>query len=460
MCAVAPCCASRERAPPLRAALGPGNSSTSFRDKTLAGKAIVATSQQPGTRSARPSDGPRSPRQSIPMALLAFLGVLFFLNIVSRLCVGPLLPVIEREFGIRHSGAGSLYFFLAVGSCVGLYLSGHVAWRLSHRANIAVSGMTLGGALLAIAFTPSLVGIRAELLLLGIGAGLYLPSGVAVLTENTHEGSWGRVLAIHELGPNLGYICAPLIAELLLGFFAWQGVLGSMGVPAILLSGAFLVSGLGGTAPAHRPGGATIALLVRDRSFWGVASLFAVSIGLGLGIYSMMPLFLVNDVGMDRVHANLITGLSRISGLFSVFLAGILADRIGRPRTAALSLAAAGTCAILLGVVQGPWMTPLLAFLQAASAASFYPAGFALLSSAFPLSVRNLAVSMVLIVATLFGAGGVPPLIGVLADTVSFSFAFGVAGATTLAFIVCFSAFPAGASTRRADSRETRSASR
>jgi MFS transporter, NNP family, nitrate/nitrite transporter len=353
-----------------------------------------------------------------------------------------------------------MYFFLAVGSCVGLYLSGHVAWRLSHRATIAVSGMTLGGALLAIAFTPSLFGIRAELLLLGIGAGLYLPSGVAVLTENTHEGSWGRVLAIHEIGPNLGYICAPLIAELLLGFFTWQGVLGSMGVPAILLSGAFLLSGLGGTAPAHRPGRAAIALLARDRSFWGVASLFAVSIGLGLGIYSMMPLFLVNDVGMDRVHANLITGLSRISGLFSVFLAGTLVDRIGRPRTVMLSLGAAGTCAILLGVVQGPWITPLLAFFQAASAASFYPAGFALLASAFPLSVRNLAVSMVLIVATLFGAGGVPPLIGVLADTVSFSFAFGAAGATTLAFIVCFRVFPTGGTSARAGNRETRSASR
>ena len=422
--------------------------------------AIVITSQQPSTQSARPANGPRHTAQSIPVALLAFLGVLFFLNIVSRLCVGPLLPVIERDFGLRHSGAGSLYFFLAAGSCVGLYLSGHLAWRLSHRANIAVSGMTLGGALLAIAFTPSLFGIRAELLLLGIGAGLYLPSGVAVLTENTHEGSWGKVLAIHELGPNLGYICAPLIAELLLGFFTWQGVLGSMGVPAILLSGAFLLSGLGGTAPAHRPGGAAVARVARDRAFWGVASLFAVSIGLGLGIYSMMPLFLVNDVGMDRVHANLITGLSRISGLFSVFVAGTLADRIGRPRAAVLSLTAAGACAVLLGVVHGPWITPILAFLQAASAASFYPAGFSLLSSVFPLPVRNLAVSMVLILATLFGAGGVPPLIGVLADAVSFSFAFGAAGVATLAFIVCFRVLPTGGTARRANTAATRSDSR
>jgi NNP family nitrate/nitrite transporter-like MFS transporter len=108
----------------------------------------------------------------------------------------------------------------------------------------------------------------------------------------------------------------------------------------------------------------------------------------------------------------------------------------------------------LLGVAQGPWITPLLAFLQAASAASFYPAGFALLSSVFPLSIRNLAVSMVLIVATLLGAGGVPPLIGLLADTVSFSFAFGAAGVATLAFVVCFRVFRAGGTTQRADSEE------
>ena len=420
----------------------------------------MTTPEQPGTAAAHPEERNPGPRRAIPAALLAFLGVLFFLNIVSRLCVGPLLPVIEGEFGLRHSAAGSLYFFLAAGSCVGLYLSGHIAWRLSHRATIAVSGMTLGTALVAVAFTPSLAGIRAELLLLGIGAGLYLPSGVAVLTENTPEGSWGKVLAIHELGPNLGYICAPLIAELLLGVFSWQGVLGSMGVPAILVSGAFLFSGLGETAPAQRPGGAALALLARDRSFWGVAGLFAVSIGLGLGIYSMMPLFLVNDLGMDRAHANLITGLSRVSGLFSVFVAGALADRVGRPRAAVLSLAAAGTCAVLLAVVQGLWVTPILAFFQAASAASFYPAGFSLLSSVFPLPVRNLAVSMVLILATLFGAGGVPPLIGLLADGASFSFAFGAAGAATLAFIVCFMVFPAGGAKPRGGSRDTPTASR
>jgi NNP family nitrate/nitrite transporter-like MFS transporter len=418
--------------------------------------ALATTPPQSGSQSAHPEDGPRDPRRAFPVALLGFLVALFFLNIVSRLSVGPLLPVIERDFGLRHGGAGSLYFFLTVGSCLGLYLSGHVAWRLSHRATIAVSGITLGAALLSIAGTPTLFWIRAELLVLGMGAGLYLPSGVAVLTENTRESSWGTALAIHELGPNLGYICAPLLAELLLGFFAWQGVLGALGVPAILLSGAFLLSGMGGSSRAHRPSGATIARLVRHRSFWGVACLFAVSIGLGLGLYTMMPLFLVSDVGMDRLPANLITGLSRISGLFSVFLAGALADRIGRRRTVMVSLTAAGSCAVLLGLLRGPWITPALIFLQSAFAASFYPAGFSLLSSVFPVPVRNVAVSMVLIFATLIGAGAVPPLIGFLADTVSFSFAFGAAGAATLASLMLLGRFPLRGAIRSADDEEKR----
>ncbi len=418
--------------------------------------ARATTPPQSDSQFAHPEDGPPSPRRPFPVALLVFLVALFFLNIVSRLSVGPLLPVIEREFGLGHGEAGSLYFFLTVGSCLGLYLSAHVAWRLSHRATIAVSGITLGAALLAIAGTPTLFWIRAELLVVGMGAGLYLPSGVAVLTENTRESSWGTALAIHELGPNLGYICAPLLAELLLGFFAWQGVLGAIGVPAILLSGAFLLSGMGGSSRAHRPRGATIAQLVRHRAFWGVACLFAVSIGLGLGLYTMMPLFLVNDVGMDRLPANLITGLSRISGLFSVFLAGALADRIGRLPTVMLSLAAAGTCAMLLGLLQGSWITPALIFLQSAFAASFYPAGFSLLSSVFPVPVRNVAVSMVLIFATLVGAGGVPPLIGFLADTISFSFAFGAAGAATLALLMLLGRFPLRGAIRLADDEEKR----
>ena len=385
------------------------------------------------------------------MFLLAFLTGMFFLNIVSRLMLGPLLPIVEEEFGFRHGAAGSLYFFIAVGYCAGLYLSGYLAWWFNHRVTIAISSIMLGSALLLIYWTPSLSGMRVALTLLGVGSGLYLPSGIAALTENTREVAWGKALAIHELGPNLGYICAPLLTEVLLGFFSLRGVLGALGVQAILLGVIFLLSGLGESSRGHPPSRATMALLVRDRALWGMAGLFAVSIGVGLGLYMMLPLFLINQVGLDRFSANVITGLTRVSGLFSVFVSGALADRLGRSRTVAISLAGAGVCAIAFAFFRGPWITPPLIFLQAAFAAAFYPAGFAMLSTVFPLPLRNVAVSMIMILGFLVGAGGVPPVIGYLADSYSFSFAFSAAGLATLASAYLLGVFPSRTRMKKAD---------
>ena len=380
--------------------------------------------------------------QVIPAALVSFLVLMFFFNIVSRLTVAPLLPILEQEFQLRHGAAGSLYFFISLGYCAGLYVSGYVACRLNHRVTIAVSSATIGGALLASSWMPSLSGIRVSLILLGLGGGLYLPSGIAALTENTPQGAWGRVLAIHELGPNLAYVCAPLLAECLLGFMPWRGVLGMLGSLALLFGLAFLLSGLGGSSQGRPPSPATMRTIARDPALWAMAGLFAVAIGVGLGLYTMLPLFLVNEVGLDRFSANLVTGLTRASALVSVFIAGILADRIGRTRTIAVSMAGAGGCTLALGLAAHPWTSPPLIFLQAAFAAAVYPSAFAIIAALFPLPVRNVAVSMIMIVGVFVGAGVVPPAIGSLADRFSFSLAFGAAGMATLASLLLLRLLP------------------
>ena len=40
---------------------------------------------------------------------LFFLSALFFLNFSARVIFSPLLPGIEQEFGLDHSGAGSFF---------------------------------------------------------------------------------------------------------------------------------------------------------------------------------------------------------------------------------------------------------------------------------------------------------------------------------------------------------------
>ena len=367
---------------------------------------------------------------------------MFFFNIVSRLTIAPLLPILEQEFHLRHGVAGSLYLFIGLGYATGLYVSGYLAFQFNHRLTIALSSVMIGAALFTSAWAPALWGIRASVVLLGLGGGLYLPSGIAALTENTPQPAWGKALAIHELGPNLAYICAPLLAELLLGFVSWRGVLRILGMLALLLGLVFLLAGLGGPSKGRPPSPATVRTIARDPALWAMAGLFAVAIGAGIGLYTMLPLFLVNEVGLNRMSANLITGLTRVSAPGSVLAAGLLTDRIGRRRTIALSLAGAGCSTLALGLVPSPWTSPFLIFVQAAFAAAVYPSAFAIIAALFPLPLRNVAISMIMIVGVLFGAGAVPPIIGMLADRFSFSLAFTAAGLTTLVSLLLLRLLP------------------
>jgi NNP family nitrate/nitrite transporter-like MFS transporter len=368
-----------------------------------------------------------------PLPPVLFLVVIFYLNFTSRVILAPLLPIMERELGLGHGEAGSLFFLLQIGYCAGLLASAFISCRWNHRRTILLSTTTLGLILLAMSRSTSIGVIRAGLVLLGTAAGLYLPAALATITSLVSREHWGKALAIHELAPNLGYITAPLLAEALLRAVPWRGILAVLGLLAVLMGGCFLLFGRGGAHRPEPPRFKTMGQLARDPALWITAMLFSVSIGSSLGVYTMMPLFLVSEIGIEREVANTITGLSRVPGVVVIFISGMITDRIGHRRALALILATIGLLTLLLGLVHGPVTTSLLVFPQAAAGACFFPAGFAMVSLIFPPGLRSLAVSMVTIVGSLFGGGVVPPAIGYLAEVSSFSAGLCLLGLLTLA---------------------------
>ncbi len=58
-----------------------------------------------------------------------------------------------------------------------------------------------------------------------------------------------------------------------------------------------------------------------------------------------------------------------------------------------------------------------------------------MVSLIFPPGLRSLAVSMVTIIGSLFGAGAIPPAIGYLAEVSSFSFSLFLLGLLTLSVL-------------------------
>ena len=357
---------------------------------------------------------------------LIFLVVIFFLNFLSRIVLAPLMPTIEGDLKIGHEEAGSLFFFISLGFCLMLLGSGFVSSRLNHRRVIIVSSIAVGGALLIIGFTHHLWGVRFGLIILGMAAGLYLPSAILTIIELVKPKDLGKAMAVHELAPGLGFVVAPLLAEALLGWFSWRGILMLVGIASMLGGGVFAFWGKGGGFYGEAPNFRMMRSVLVEPSVWILIVLYALALGMSPGVYSMMPLYLVSERGMQRTFANTLLGLSRISTLGIVLFSGWMTDRLGVKKTLKAVFLTTALMTCVLGIVPGSWII-LIVFIQAMVAACFFPVGFAALSRVGSPGIKNVTISLILPVATLLG-GAIPAGLGFIGEVGSFSLGFIILG--------------------------------
>jgi len=208
-----------------------------------------------------------------------------------------------------------------------------------------------------------------------------------------------------------------------------------LGGIAVLMGIAFARFGRGGMFSGEAPGLKTLRVLLAHPSFWIMVALFSLGIGASLGIYTMLPLYLVAERGLERSWANQLVALSRIAGPAVAFLAGWASDKLGPRRALVAILGGSGAATILLGAVPGWWIIPFL-FLQPTLAVCFFPAGFAALAKIGPSQVRNVAVSLTVPVAFLLGGGAIPAGVGIFAERDLFSLGIMLVGVLLLGGIV------------------------
>ncbi|MBW2617331.1 MAG: MFS transporter, partial [Deltaproteobacteria bacterium] len=246
------------------------------------------------------------------VGVILFLTAIHYLNFLARMALAPLLPLIENDLGLGHAAASSLFLFISVGYCAGVLASGFVAATLTHRHNITLSALLTGAALAGAGLSNSLWFMRLCLLAMGAAAGLYFPSGVTVVTTLANPRHWGKALGIHELAPSLGLVSAPLVAVALLGHTSWRGML-------LLIGGCLAAVGLfnarfgpGSRIRSQMPDPTILLKIIRQPSIWILTALLSLAIGAVMGVYAILPLYLVSERGMDSFSANLILSLSRI----------------------------------------------------------------------------------------------------------------------------------------------------
>jgi NNP family nitrate/nitrite transporter-like MFS transporter len=261
-----------------------------------------------------------------------------------------------------------------------------------------------------------------------VAAGLYFPSGITIITELASPKDFGKAIAIHELAPSLGFLSAPLIVEILLNYYSWNGVLILFGIASILSGILFVFFGKGGTSRGEALNAATFRIILKEPSYWIILIYFSLGVGNNVGLYTMLPLYLVSERGMVRSLANTLLGLSRISTLITTFLAGWMTDRVGPKQALRVIFLATGTVIVLLGVVSGSWMIPFI-FLQSMLASSFVPPVFAAI---YRIGARrfssNVAISLTMPFSSVLGSGAIPAGIGFVGKMESLSFGIAMLG--------------------------------
>ncbi len=356
-----------------------------------------------------------------------FLAAIFLLNFISRVIFSPLLPTIEKELLISHGQAGFFFFLISAGYLSGLLGSGFLSSRSTHRVMILVSSTGVGAALLVLSASNSLWAMQAGLYALGLAAGLYMPSAIATITALVNQRHWGKAIAIHELAPNLAFFTSPFVAELFLSRASWRTALAALGALSVFITAAFYRYGRGGRFAGESPASSAFAALVRSSAFWTMLVLFGLGVSATVGVYAMLPLYLVSERSVEASWANTLTAFSRSYGPIFGILGGWVSDRLGPKRTMVVSLFVTGLLTLVLGVASDRWISAAV-ILQPALAVWFFPAGFAALAVIAPPQARNLAVGFTIPFGYLIGGGAIPTFIGIMGDAQLFGLGFMITG--------------------------------
>lgn len=376
-----------------------------------------------------PQNGSPVVRPALALALVVFF------NFLARIVFSPLLLEIEHELGLTHAQTGTFFLLITLGYTTAILVSGFLSARIQHRGVIIVSVTAVGAAVALIAVSRSVMQVRAGLVVLGMSAGLYSPSGIASLTHAVSRRHWGKAIAVHDLGPNLAFIAAPAVATLFIGGAGWRTLLLVIGGGCWVTAAGFALFSRQGRFPGQAPHLGNIRPILAQRTFWVVALFFTIGVTSALGVFSIVPTYLISERGMDPRVANTLVSVSRITVLPVLFLAGWLRDRLGERILIGSVVAVTGVLILALGLMPTALLGPVV-ILQPTVLAAFFPAALAAISGIGPPETRNVAVSLMIPGCYVIGGGIFPAVMGILGDHGMFFVGFSAVGAAALASLV------------------------
>lgn len=364
--------------------------------------------------------------------LMLFWG-LWYLAFSTRSLISPFLPIIEREFAINHATAGGLLFFAAAGGTTALVLTGRLSLRFGYKRLITYSFLICTAALAGLFYAHTYPAFAFFLFCFGVGGGFYLPCAIPILTAVFNREHWGKAISVHETAAGFSILSVPFLVSLGLQIMPWRYLFLVLAGFFIILLAVFWLKGPD-PKPEHRIGFGVSALL-RRRDFWVILALWVASATGVMGVYNIVPLFLVDEKGMSVAAANQLLSLSRVGGFSGQILIGFFMDRFKTKSILAVLTLASGISALGLAAAQPQWLLAVMLILQGTFCVVFFPAGIMAISKLTRLEERTHYSGAIMAVSGVIAMGVAPALFGAIADVYNFQIGISLLGLGTL--MVC-----------------------
>jgi NNP family nitrate/nitrite transporter-like MFS transporter len=348
----------------------------------------------------------------------------------------PILPLIEDSLSLSHRAAGGLFTSLAIGFSLTLFITGRFASDWGYKRMVVIGFIGIALFIFGLQKAESYLAFHILFFVLGVCSGTYLPCILPIITQTYEPRHWSKAIGLHETAPSLSIFSIPILVPLALHYFHWKSLLLILGiVPLLFLIPFWKVS----VEPKHEKiyERSHYIDLFRNRTVWIIGLLWIFSAASSLGIYSILPLYLIKERGMDFGFANTLLGISRAAGVIVPVTIGFLTDRYGFKVLLKWSIFATGLSTIGLALSSTLLLILVTLILQALLCLAFFPVALIAISKLTPISERSMSVGFIIAIGVIFGMGGGPFILGLVADHMNFKVGiFGLGVLTALSSLM------------------------
>jgi MFS family permease len=344
---------------------------------------------------------------------------LWFLSYSTRSAFSPILPLVEDSLALSHGEAGGLFTSLSIGYCLTLLIANRLASAWGFKKTVVIGFVGIFLVFLGFQWTESYFSFHILFFLLGAATGTYIPSILPIITETYDHKHWGKAIGFHDSAASLSIFAVPILIAFGLNYLSWRKILLILGIVSLILPIFFWEVSIEPKHEMSRQRGRYIDLL-KKRTTWVMGILWIFASASCVGVYSILPLYLIKGRGIDFGVANTLFGISRIGGVFASIFIGFLIDRYGYRRMLILCQLTAGLSTIGLSLASSLPLIMITLILQATLSLTFFPVGLATLSKLTPLSELSLTIGVILSFGVIFGMGVSPFLLGLTADYLNF----------------------------------------